>query len=254
MSCIAQFVDAEDPDCSSWCRFINHDPDPNLALKVLPKGIGGKPRVWFVAMRPIPEGQELCFDYGPDYWCEADGVETKHHVPLRTELRFPDEDDPQQQEQPPQFVPNAQEDEAEAFMAMETLLRDDLDAAFAAVESSLLNDLNRQMPTAPVSAETSEQEAKRRWLEENSKKTDALRGAPTPSMPARSAPTAAPSAYVFDDLSDAQLMHLCINGNEQDARCAEGEIDRRMGDNHIQLGQSLTMEGAQVLTAAGMSP
>ena len=45
------YVDAEDSDASSWCRFINHDARPNLALKVLPKGIGGKPRVWFVAKR-----------------------------------------------------------------------------------------------------------------------------------------------------------------------------------------------------------
>jgi len=28
------YVDAEDPDMSSWCRFINHDARPNLALKV----------------------------------------------------------------------------------------------------------------------------------------------------------------------------------------------------------------------------
>ena len=28
------FVDAEDPACSSWCRYINHDANPNLALKV----------------------------------------------------------------------------------------------------------------------------------------------------------------------------------------------------------------------------
>jgi hypothetical protein len=72
-------IDAEDPDLSSWCRFINHDPQPNLALKVLPKGIDGKPRVWFVAVRPVAVDDELCFDYGPDFWVEAlDGVATEH--------------------------------------------------------------------------------------------------------------------------------------------------------------------------------
>eukprot|EP00964_Phaeocystis_antarctica_P160839 scaffold132741_cov57-Phaeocystis_antarctica.AAC.1 len=69
------YVDAEDTDASSWCRFINHDARPNLALKVLPKGIGGKPRVWFVAKRGVSPGDELCFDYGPGFWDEElDGV------------------------------------------------------------------------------------------------------------------------------------------------------------------------------------
>merc|ERR1740130_1628269 len=51
------YVDAEDPDASSWCRYINHEARPNLALKVLPKGIGGVPRVWFVAKRGVEEGE-----------------------------------------------------------------------------------------------------------------------------------------------------------------------------------------------------
>ena len=107
---------------------------------------------------------------------------------------------------------------------------------------------------APASAETAEQAAKRRWLESNDKNKDAPRGTPAPSAPTRSAPAAAQSAYIFDHLSDAQLMHLCINGNEHDARCAEGEIDRRGGDNNVQPGQSLTTEGVQALAAAGMPP
>lgn len=81
------FVDAEDPDVSSWCRYINHDPRPNLALKVLPKGIGGKPRIWFVALRPISVHDELCFDYGPDFWVEElDGVATAHNERVDTPL------------------------------------------------------------------------------------------------------------------------------------------------------------------------
>jgi len=79
-------IDAEDQDCSSWCRFINHDAAPNLALKVLPKGLTGKPRVWFVTLRPVSAGDELCFDYGPGYWDDDDGVETRHHVRIESEL------------------------------------------------------------------------------------------------------------------------------------------------------------------------
>jgi len=78
------YVDAEDPDVSSWCRFINHDARPNLALKVLPKGIGGKPRVWFTAKRSVAEGDELCFDYGPGFWDEEkDGVATGFDIAER---------------------------------------------------------------------------------------------------------------------------------------------------------------------------
>lgn len=80
-------IDAEDPDVSSWCRFINHDPAPNLALKVLPKGIDGKPRVWFVTMRPVAAGDELCFDYGPDFWDpELDGVSSSHNERVESTL------------------------------------------------------------------------------------------------------------------------------------------------------------------------
>jgi len=108
------FIDAEDADVSSWCRFINHDSSPNLALKVLPKGIDGKPRVWFVCQRPVEIGDELCFDCaprrtapppqapphtfptafntdlncwcadGPDFWDEElDGVRSAHDEPTQ---------------------------------------------------------------------------------------------------------------------------------------------------------------------------
>ena len=69
------YMDAEDPAVSSWYRFINHSDDPNLAVKVLPKGIGGKPRIWFVALRDVTAGEELCFDYGETYWGEKDAYE-----------------------------------------------------------------------------------------------------------------------------------------------------------------------------------
>lgn len=66
------FIDAEDPEQSNWTRYINHSSEPNLAVKVLPKGIDGKPRIWFVALRDIKNGEELCFDYGESYWGDND--------------------------------------------------------------------------------------------------------------------------------------------------------------------------------------
>ena len=35
-------------------------------------GITGESRVWFVATRDIEVGEELCFDYGEDYWFAED--------------------------------------------------------------------------------------------------------------------------------------------------------------------------------------
>jgi hypothetical protein len=67
------YVDAEDPAFANWCRFINHSSDANLRVKSLAySGYTQGPRVWFVATRDIKEGEELCFDYGDDYWFESD--------------------------------------------------------------------------------------------------------------------------------------------------------------------------------------
>ena len=66
------FVDAEDPVHANWCRYVNHDGDPNMRVKSLAYAFGGEPRVWFVANRDIEPGEELCFDYGDEYWFETD--------------------------------------------------------------------------------------------------------------------------------------------------------------------------------------
>ena len=75
------FVDAEDPEKSSWCRYLNHESTgnggANVALKCLEHGMGGKPRVWFVALRDITPGEEICFDYDGSegtYWKDEDSV------------------------------------------------------------------------------------------------------------------------------------------------------------------------------------
>ena len=70
------FVDAEDEYESLWTRFINHASPPldNLKPMSVPESYDGKPRVWFMAKRDIEPGEELCFDYGEDYWLEGDEV------------------------------------------------------------------------------------------------------------------------------------------------------------------------------------
>lgn len=71
------YIDAEDEYESLWTRFLNHAPPP-FAANVNPKSIheswNGKPRVWFVSMRDIDIGEEVCFDYGDDYWLPEDNV------------------------------------------------------------------------------------------------------------------------------------------------------------------------------------
>lgn len=68
------YVDAEDPVHANWCRYVNHDSDANMRVKSLAYAFGGEPRVWFVATRDIAAGDELCFDYGDDYWFEDDNI------------------------------------------------------------------------------------------------------------------------------------------------------------------------------------
>lgn len=70
------YMDAEDEYESLWTRFINHasPPNNNLTPKSIHESYDGKPRVWFVANRDIAVGEELCFDYGEDYWLPGDQV------------------------------------------------------------------------------------------------------------------------------------------------------------------------------------
>lgn len=70
------YIDAEDEYTSLWTRFLNHAPLPfgNVHPKSIHESYDGKPRVWFVANRNIAVGEEICFDYGDDYWLEGDDV------------------------------------------------------------------------------------------------------------------------------------------------------------------------------------
>jgi hypothetical protein len=70
------YIDAEDEYKSLWTRFLNHasPPNNNCNPKSIHESYDGKPRVWFVASRDVEVGEELCFDYGDDYWLEGDDV------------------------------------------------------------------------------------------------------------------------------------------------------------------------------------
>ena len=60
-------IDAEKG--GNFTRFLNHSSDPNLSLQsVYWRGL---PRMIFVAVKEIPEGGQLTFDYGPIFWKEA---------------------------------------------------------------------------------------------------------------------------------------------------------------------------------------
>lgn len=70
------YIDAEDEYHSLWTRFINHASPPlnNVNPKSVPESWDGLPKVWFMANRDIEEGEEICFNYGDDYWLEGDEV------------------------------------------------------------------------------------------------------------------------------------------------------------------------------------
>jgi SET domain len=71
------YIDAEDEYCSTWTRFLNHASSlgkNNLNPKSIHESYNGQPRVWFIANRNIEPGEELCFDYGDDYWLPQEHV------------------------------------------------------------------------------------------------------------------------------------------------------------------------------------
>ena len=92
------FLDGEDADVSSWCRFMNHAPERTISTKgkddvnlgnskgssdeqcnvetkcsrlvvdIANHERNQQPRLWFVARRDIGSGEELLYDYGDSYW------------------------------------------------------------------------------------------------------------------------------------------------------------------------------------------
>ena len=47
-------------------RYINHNAAPNLTSALAT--VGGVTHVILYTNRPIQAGEQLCYDYGPDYW------------------------------------------------------------------------------------------------------------------------------------------------------------------------------------------
>lgn len=75
------FIDGEDADVSSWCRFANHANELNdVGEKDDACNVEVRRRLswdeeeqqqlglFFVALREITPGTEICYDYGEEYW------------------------------------------------------------------------------------------------------------------------------------------------------------------------------------------
>mmetsp|Transcript_69494 Transcript_69494/g.208608 ORF Transcript_69494/g.208608 Transcript_69494/m.208608 type:complete len:341 (-) Transcript_69494:432-1454(-) len=64
------YVDAEDPERSSWCRFINFAPAGSAECNLKCKVDAHRALIWFEATRDISEDEELHFDYnnGGAHW------------------------------------------------------------------------------------------------------------------------------------------------------------------------------------------
>ncbi len=56
----------------NFTRFINHSAKPNVGLQSI--YWRGMPRMVFIALREISEGEQLTFDYGPLFWKDAKQV------------------------------------------------------------------------------------------------------------------------------------------------------------------------------------
>jgi hypothetical protein len=62
----------------NYTRFINHNAIPNL--EPLSVYFGGVMHIVLIAIKPIPKGTELCYDYGPDYWA---GRKSAEPIPIK---------------------------------------------------------------------------------------------------------------------------------------------------------------------------
>lgn len=64
------FLDAEDPNLSSWCRYINCAPAASAECNLKCRMSAHRALVWFEASRDIAVGEELHFDYdnGGAHW------------------------------------------------------------------------------------------------------------------------------------------------------------------------------------------
>ena len=65
------YIDCEDPNRSTWCRYVNHAPAGDPACNAIPRCDPVSALVWLEATRDIEPGEELHFDYGDVYKWDA---------------------------------------------------------------------------------------------------------------------------------------------------------------------------------------
>jgi len=70
----AAYIDGEDPNLSSWCRYLNHCPPQQPGCNLRSRVDGFRNLVWFEALRDVQPGEELCFDYGLSYRWDTPGT------------------------------------------------------------------------------------------------------------------------------------------------------------------------------------
>lgn len=62
------YVDGARAELSNMARWMNHAPPADANVVWKKQRLGPKPAMHFYATRRIAAGDELCFDYGDEYW------------------------------------------------------------------------------------------------------------------------------------------------------------------------------------------
>ena len=57
------YIDAEDPNLSSWCRYVNHARADSSPCNVIKHVDGMRGLVWLATRREVRRGEELQYDY-----------------------------------------------------------------------------------------------------------------------------------------------------------------------------------------------
>ena len=76
-------IDAEDPNRSSWCRFINHAPSDDREHCNVKVHVDQLANVFVVSAQQIRRGSELRFDYGPTYFSATSFRNPEAHADIK---------------------------------------------------------------------------------------------------------------------------------------------------------------------------
>jgi len=70
IACITDemYIDGAFPELSNVARWMNHAPAAQANVEWRKQRLGPRKAMHFYACRPIERGDELCFDYGSEYW------------------------------------------------------------------------------------------------------------------------------------------------------------------------------------------